>query len=215
MIQFLFQGGHGSHEPRARALATLIPGSEVNDVNAKAVARAGLDTLTFWGHGDSSRLCGKTVEEIRSVIKAWKALNAGLVTVEILTCNARHCTSGDPYATRLKNSFGILSGARGVKVKALPTTVTGKNNAWSILLAETIHNSWVYITAPGIDDKLLMQANSLIQFEDYEEGGQTKKRSFRGDIAQRADQMVRANPDRQWTMNYGYLQTLRAHLAAI
>ncbi len=212
MVQFLYQGGHGSHQPRAQALAGVTPGARVSDVTSQAAAVPGLDTLAFWGHGDSMKLCGKTVQEIRDVVTAWKRLNSELKTVEIITCNSRHCTAGDPFASRLKSSFGIMSGTRGIKVRALPTTVSGKNNAWSILLAETNHNSWVYITAPGVDDKMLMTANSLIQFERTKEG---KLVSYRGDIATRADEVVRENPERQWTMNYGYMNTLRAHLSAV
>lgn len=211
MIQFLYQGGHGSHGPRAQALASVTPGAKVSDVTTPAVAVPGLDTLAFWGHGDAHRLCGKTVEELRTLIGAWKKLNKGIHTVEIVTCNARHCRAGDPYATRLRTSFGIMSGTSGIKVRALPTTVSGKHNAWSILLAETVHNSWVYITAPGVDDKLLMVASSLIQFEQND----GKMVCFKGDIATRADKVVREHPDRQWTMNYGYMNTLRACLGAV
>jgi len=212
MVQFLYQGGHGSHGPRAQALAGFTPGSSVSDVTVAATAVPGLDTLAFWGHGDSLRLCGKTVEELRTLIAAWKKRNSGLKTIEIITCNARHCTAGDPYASRLKSSFGIMSGTSGLKVKGMPTTVTGKNNAWSILLAETVHNSWVYITAPGVDDKMLMVANSLVQFQRTADG---KLVSFKGDIAERANQLVKEHPDRQWTMNYGYLNTLRSHLVQV
>ena len=213
MIQFLFQGGHGSHGPRAQALSSVTPGSRSGDINnTKAVEIKGLDTLAFWGHGDSFKLCGKTPRELHEIIKSWKKLNDGLKTVELITCNARHCTSGDPYAKQLKSGFGFRSSLHGIVVKALPTTVTGKNNAWSILLAETITNSWVYITAPGATDKLLMEGSSLITFERTATGG---LKSFKGDIARRADATVRENPQRKWTMNYGYLNTLRAQLGVI
>jgi hypothetical protein len=212
MVQFLYQGGYGSHGPRAEALAAVTHGSKVSEVSSKASAVQDLDTLTFWGHGDSHQLCGQGVDEIHSVIQAWKKLNPGLKTVEIITCNARHALNGDPFATRLKNSFGYWSGTSDITLKALPTTVTGKNNAWSILLAETIHKSWVYVTAPGLDDKLLMEASSLIRFEETASGG---KVSYRGDIATRADQAVRNNPNRSWTMNYGYFNTLRACLGRV
>jgi hypothetical protein len=213
MIQFLFQGGHGSHGPRAQALSGVTPGSRCGDIaTTQASAIVGLDTLAFWGHGDAHKLCNKSPDQLFSLIKDWKRLNPALKTIEIITCNARHAVGTNPFANRLKSKFGVLSGTRGMVVKALPVTVTGKNNAWSILLAETIHNSWCYVTAPGTDDKLLMQAQSLIAFEQNETGG---LRSYRGDIATRADQMVRANPQRQWTMNYGYFNTLRAHLGVV
>lgn len=213
MIQFLFQGGHGSHGPRTQALVTVTPRSRCGDIaTTTACAIPGLHTLAFWGHGDRYRLCGKNVNELFSVIKAWKSLNSDLKTIEIITCNARHAVGGDPFASRLKAKFGFLSGTRGMVVKALPVTVTGSANAWSILLAETIHNSWCYITAPGATDALLMQASSLIQFQRNANGGLV---SYRGDIATRANETIKANPNRQWTMNYGYFNTLRANLVTV
>lgn len=212
MIQFLFQGGSGSHGPRAQALSSVTAGSKVADITTAPKAVTGLDTLAFWGHGDQFKLCGNSVNDMRTVISGWKNLNSGLKTIEIITCNARHCSAGDPFAKRLKSSFGIMSGTRGLKVKALPTTVTGKTNAWSILLAEPGFRSWVYITAPGKTDSLLMQANTLIQFQTNATGGLV---SFKGDIAQRADKVVREHRDRKWTMNYGYFNTLRAHLSNV
>ncbi|HKL40772.1 MAG TPA: hypothetical protein VJ894_08835 [Cryomorphaceae bacterium] len=213
MIQFLFQGGHGSHGPRTQALAKVSTPSNVGDIDStKPVLVPGLHTLAFWGHGDSSKLCGKTASEIVEIVSAWKKLNTGLKTVEIITCNARHASAGRPFANQLKSKFGILSGTKGITIKGLPLTVSGKNNAWSILLAEPTFNSWVYITAPGTNDKLLMEANSLIQFETNANGGLV---SYKGDIAQRADKTVRENPQRQWTMNYGYMGTLRNHLVKV
>lgn len=182
------------------------------DITTNPAVVPNLDTLAFWGHGDSSKLCGKTPRELHEVIKAWKSHNAGLKTVEIITCNARHASGGDPFVKKLKSGIGFRSSLRGLTIKALPTTVTGKNNAWSILLAETNHKSWVYVTAPGATDALLMEASSLINFQRNVNGGLS---SFWGDIAKRADQMVRDNPNRQWTMNYGYFNTLRAHLGVV
>ena len=57
-----------------------------------------------------------------------------------------------------------------------------------------------------------MEASSLIQFTTNATGGLV---SFKGDIAQRADAMVREHRDRKWTMNYGYFNTLRATLGAV
>ena len=213
MIQFLYQGGHKSHGPRAQALAGVTPGSHCGDIaNTKARTITGLDTLTFWGHRDAYRLCNLTPDQIFTLIKDWKRLNPNLNTIELITCNARHAVGRDPFANRLKSKFGIMSGTRGMMVKALPVTVTGKNNAWSILLAENGHNSWCYITAPGANDKLLMEASSLIMFERNVTGGLV---SYRGDIAKRADQQVRSHPQRKWTMNYGYFNTLRANLVVV
>lgn len=213
MYQILYQGGHGSHGPRAQALANVTPGAQCGDIATTQPKKVtGLNTLAFWGHGDPFKLCGKTAREIHEIIKAWKALNPDLKTVEIITCNARHCTNGDSFANQLKNGIGWGSSLRGLTIKALPTAVGGKRNAWSILLAETVSNSWVYITAPGASDAMLMEANSLIQFEKMPNGGM---KSFNGDIAMRANNVVREHPMRQWTMNYGYMNTLRAHLGVV
>jgi hypothetical protein len=213
MVQFLFQGGHGSHGPRAQALATFTPGSRCSDIDTTAAtAVPGLDTLAFWGHGDSQKLCGKTASELFAIIKQWKKLNPGLKTIEVITCNARHASAGDPFVNQLKSKFGILSGTQGMVIKALPLTVTGKTNAWSILLAEINYNSWCYITAPGANDALLMQASILIQYEKNTAGGVV---SYKGDIAERANQMIKNHPQRQWTMNYGYFNTLRANLVVV
>jgi hypothetical protein len=212
VIQFLYQGGHGSHGPRAQALASFTSNSSCADVTSAPRTAAGLDTLAFWGHGDQYRLCGKTPQELFALIKEWKRLNPGLNTIELITCNARHTASGDSFANSLKAQFGILSGTSGMVVKALPVTVTGKMNAWSILHAETVHNSWCYVTAPGATDALLMEASALVIFERNATGGLV---SYRGDIAARADQVVRAHPTREWTMNYGYFNTLRSHLGVV
>lgn len=213
MIQFLFQGGHGSHGPRAQSLASVSPTSRCGDIaSTQPSAVPGMHTLTFWGHGDSFKLCGQTADQIFSLIKGWKKLNSGLKTIEIITCNARHAVGGIPFVNQLKSKFGLLSGTSGMVVKALPVTVTGKNNAWSILLAETNFKSWCYVTAPGADDRLLMEASSLITFEKNARGGTV---CYRGDIAARANQVVREHPQRQWTMNYGYFNTLRANLVSV
>lgn len=213
MIQFLFQGGHGSHGPRAQALAGVTPGSRCGDIaSTQPSVFPGLHTLAFWGHGDAYKLCGQSASQIFSLIKDWKKLNSGLKTIEVITCNARHAVGGAPFANQLKSKFGVMSGTRGMVVKGLPLTVTGKNNAWSILLAETNFNSWCYVTAPGATDKMLMEASSLITFQQNATGGLV---SYRGDIATRANEMVRQHPQRQWTMNYGYFNTLRASLVAV
>lgn len=211
MIHLLYTADHAN---RATALAAANPGSRHGLIDTtKPAAIQGLDTLSFWGHGDQWKLCNKTPDELVRLIGQWKALNATLKTVELITCNARHCVGGDAYANRVKNGLhGFLSSTRDITVKALPTTVSGKLNAFSILLAETNTKSWVYVTAPGADDKLLMQAQSLIQYERTQDG---RLVSFRGDIAQRADKTVRDNPQRQWTMNYGYFNTLRSCLGKV
>ena len=224
MIQFLYQGGYGSHGPRTEALVEVTPSSACGAINdTKPEAKDGLDTLAFWGHGDAYGLCGLKLDEIHDVIASWKKVNKGLKTIEIITCNARHCSGGDAFAERLKMRFalslagvvrdGVRSGTRGLVVKALPVNVGGKNPAWSILLWEPEFNSWCYVTAPGVTDKELHQAANLVKFEtDPKTLG---SRCFRGDIAIRANTVTREHKDRKWTMNFGYLPSLRAQLGVV
>jgi hypothetical protein len=180
----------------------------------KETAKPGLDTLVFWGHGDAYRLCNKTPNDMVKTISAWKKLNPQLNTVELITCNARHFTGpNDSYANQLKKGLrsGFRSSTRNITVKALPVTVSGSQNAFSILLAEPNTKSWCYVTGPGTDDKIMFQGANLINYIEID----GKSVSFKGDIAQRADKVVRENPTRKWTMNYGYFNTLRHNLVAI
>jgi len=214
MIQILYQGGHGSHGPRAEALAATTPGSLCGDIsNTEPTKIPNLHTIAFWGHGDSYKLCHHSPSELIKLVRKWKKLNRSLKTIEVITCNARHgAGKAEPYVKSLKGKIGILSGTSGMKLKALPVAYGGSSEAWSILLAETTFNSWVYITAPGGTDAMLMEAKTLIDFQKNANGGLS---SYRGDVATRANKVVRENRDRKWTMNYGYFNTLRSSLVYV
>jgi hypothetical protein len=129
-------------------------------------------------------------------------------TIELITRNARHCKSGDPLAIKVKSArrLGILHGTFGMKVKASPVTVTGKRNAFSILLAEPVFKSCCCVTAPGTNDSLMMQAQNLVRYEQTATGGVVPSK---GDLAQRANKVLSQHKDRQWTMLYGYFNNLR------
>jgi hypothetical protein len=220
MLQILCEGppGHAKndHGPRGKLLAQVHGGSCGYIETAIATPKPGLVTLVLWGHGDAEKLCGMKAADAAEVVKRWKAINPGIKTLEIITCNARHASgSGSPYVSQLKSKLtGFRSSTRDIEIKALPVAVGGKRNNWSILLAEPVFKSWVYITAPGANDALLMQAKTLIDYEAGERGEGLQ--SYRGDIAIKADQSVRAAPmNRQWTMNYGYFNTLRSHLVKV
>lgn len=211
MILILWELGH---DKRSKALAAVI-GAQEGDINQKKPSRiAGLDTLILWGHGDAQKLCDKKPDQMFDIIAGWKGSNGSPRTVEILTCNARHSTHGESFVGKLKARVADTRATRGITIKALPVHVKGATNAWSILLAETQFNSWCYITASGADDKELMKASSLIQYQTNQNGGLV---SYRGDIAKRADEMVRTQPalNRKWTMLYGPFRTLRAYLGTV
>jgi hypothetical protein len=211
MIQILYTQDHAA---RGVALAAAVPGAKHGLVDTAPSAVTGLDTLVFWGHGDQFKPCDRTAAEIVKVISGWKKLNSGLKTVELITCNARHCTgNADSFAVQVKNGLraGVLSSTRNIQVKALPVTVSGMRNAFSILLAEVPTKSWVYVTGPGTNDSIMMEGVRLINFETVN----GKVQSFKGDIALRANKVVRDVPVRKWSMNYGYFNNLRNCLVAV
>jgi hypothetical protein len=211
MLQILYTN---DHLQRGVALAGEEAGSAHGLINIAPAAK-GVTTLLFWGHGDNYGLCTKNATELAEIIKAWKALNATMHTVELVTCNARHYTGAtDSFANQLKSKLGgFFSSTKNLVLKGLPVTRSGSINAFSILLAEAPSKSWVYVTGPGGDDSEMMRGASLIKFQKIGE----RTVSFRGDIAQRADEMVRLHKghDRQWTMNYGYFNTLRKNLVVV
>jgi len=206
MIQVLY--AH-DHTDRGVALAGAIPGGQGNLVTDPPVARQGLHTLTLWGHGDILRLCGMLVDEAVDLVREWKALNPDMKTVEIITCNARHAPTGyDSYSRNLAQSLrsGFRSRTRNIAVKALPTNVGGAVGAFSILLAHAPNRSWCYITAPGPNDSTMFQGVNLVREEANGMGY---------DLAQAADRIGRSRGDRRFTLNYGYFNTLRAHLGVV
>ncbi len=211
MIQILYTQ---DHKVRALALQSLIPVSFSSLVSAVPITKNNLDTLLFWGHGDAWKLCGLTPTEMVKLIKDWKKQNSKLNTVEFITCNTRHCTGNmDPFIIQVKAGLksGFHSSTRNIALKGLPVNVGGSRNAFSILLAEPATKSWCYVTGPGTDDTIMQDGAKLIQYHDV--GGRSV--SFRGDIAQRANQMVLQHKQRKWTMNYGYFNTLRSSLVVV
>jgi hypothetical protein len=221
-------GAKDSHEERARELAAITPGARIGNIDTTPPRPLPfpLDTLIFWGHGDQGQLCGKSAMELCRLIGEWQKLNLELKTVELITCNVRHCDGArDPYADRVKHHLKWdprIQGTLKLKVKALPVNVGGKVNAWSILLAHPPTKSWVYITAPGITDADMMRAKNLIEFDR----GLTGAISYTGDLAKKANKVVSSRASKpmdasglpfqvKWTMNYGYFNTLRNHLVEV
>src|SRR5689334_19144893 len=102
------------HQARGVALAAETPRARHGDIDGTSpMAVPGLDTLTFWGHCNMTDLCGKSSKELYDLITRWKKHNPALKTVELITCNARHCNGQmDPYANRLKShlKWGIFKG---------------------------------------------------------------------------------------------------------
>jgi hypothetical protein len=205
VIQILYAA---DHTERGLALCQAVPGSFASLVTTTPIQKPGLDTLTFWGHGDIARLCGLVVDDFVTLVKNWAKVNSGLQTVEIITCNSRHAPSGfDGYAQGVMRGLraGVLSSTRSVVVKALPVNVGGSLNAFSILLAHAPNKSWCYVTAPGPTDALMFQGANQVKDEAAKAGY---------DLALAATKVVRQT-DRRFTLNYGYFNTLRAQLGVV
>jgi hypothetical protein len=206
------------HQTRGVALANANPGmlhGLFNHVGHVPLKHKGLTTLAFWGHGDPFGFCGMSPQEMAKILSKWKSANPDLKTVEVITCNARHGTGAEPFITALKAAMrsGFMNNCSKIKVKAMPLSIAGESNVWSILLADTI--SWAYITAPGKDDSLMMSVNNMIRYEPIPGDPKGGIRSFNGNISERADQVARENKVRNWTLNYGPLSTLRKNLVEV
>jgi hypothetical protein len=205
MIQILYAQDHSD---RGVALGQAVPNSNATLITTAPTTKAGLDTLTVWGHGDIARLCGLLVDDFVALVKSWAKVNTGLQTVEIVTCNARHAPTGfDPYALNVARALrsGFMSSTRNVVVKALPTNVGGALNAFSILLAHAPNRSWCYVTAPGPTDATMFKGANDVKNEANKLGY---------DLAQAAN-IVARDTTRKFTLNYGYFNTLRAQLGVV
>lgn len=209
------------HQARAESMAGLLPYAKAGEIDAtKPVKIKGLTTLAFWGHGDATQICDKSPAGLVEIVKAWKKRNPGLRTVELITCNSRHYKptptgKGTSFANKFKQKLhsGVLSSTKDITVKAMPKSISGKANAWSILLADNPTRSWVYVVAPGATDSELMQAQALIRFTKTATGGYV---DYKGDIADRAQQVVanKAATD-QWQMLYGHYDDLRNYVVPV
>ncbi len=212
MIQVLYTQDHAD---RGIAFASEI-GASHNLIDVVPAAK-GITTLTLWGHGDNHHFCGKDASEIKKVIVGWKKVNPQLSTVEIITCNARHAPSGSSsFVNQLKNKLQAFFSSthkltKKIAIKALPVSVGGKSNAFSILLADHTSKSWCYITAPGTDDSLMWQGANKIKFHDVD----GKSVSYKGNIAERANQIASNDKDRKYTLNYGSFSMLRKSLVFV
>ena len=163
MIQILY--GDEGHKARCMALAGATPGASVANATGPALDKKvqKIDTLTFWGHGDSSRFCGLSAQEFISKVKEWMKWNPTIKTLEIITCNSRHGTLDSKklddgsieqswvksYTDQVKPGLQKL----GLVVKALPMGMGSiAANRWSILKFSPTTNTWLYVTAGGAKD---------------------------------------------------------------
>ncbi len=208
MIQILHDN---THMTRAKVLAqTITTDAEYASIDTQAKSNA-ITTIIFWGHGDSYGLCGKTDDKLTEIIQKWHKKNKStLKTIEIITCNARHSQTGIQPAfvdalsektltKRVKLKRIKIKLRDALKIKALPAmdlplNKQGVRHAYSVLLAETETNTWVYLAAPAGkpenwpgsgDDGYLMSAKNLFDFKKVG----SKSISYRGRLDTRAAEL--------------------------
>lgn len=219
MIQILC--GDEGHKNRCNALAAATPGASVANASGPAFDKKVLriHTLTFWGHGDTSRFCGLTATALVAKVKEWVKWNPTIKTVEIITCNSRHGTIHSKplndgsieqswvksYTDQVKPGLKKL----GLTVKALPM---GMGNSgvmrWSILKFSPATNTWLYVTADGAKDTDAMWP-AVTQVEQHPVFLASKDFVAAGTAVKTADTL------RQYTIDFGRIGDLRNALVTL
>jgi hypothetical protein len=219
MIQILY--GDEGHRARCAALAGATPGSSVVKASGPAFDKKVLriDTLTFWGHGDSSHFCDMSAVDFVAKVKEWVKWNPTIKTVEIITCNSRHGTTLSKklddgtvehswvksYTDQVKPGLKRL----GLTVKALPMGMgSGGANLWSILKFSATTNTWLYITAGGAKDIDFMWPG-VYKVEEDPLFVTTKSYVTAGAAVKARDNL------RKYTIDFGAIGALRAALIVL
>src|ERR1700722_932207 len=155
------------HKLRATNLANVI-GEHVLDIAAlggPGVSPPSTDkTLTIWGHGGPDEFAAMTAKQLSDFIKAWKATNVSLTTVELVTCDSRHSPDNrDSFTDQLMPLLiNLAKGNVLVNIKCLPRG--GSTATTSVLYAseEAGSNGYYFIAAD--DDTHLKKGVQV--FED-------------------------------------------------
>lgn len=201
--------GPADHQRRGEALARLTPGAHCGPASKPPIVKPGLDTLTFWGHGDAHSFCDLQADEFVKVVHEWKKLNKTLKTVEIITCNARHALGGSDSFTK-QAVPKLRSKHSDIAVKAMPMGMgtAGEIHVWSILLFSTETHTWCYVTAPGkADTEFMWPGVHKVKAEMKRLGGE--------DLAAGAKVVERIETSRRFGLMYGPLAQLRSRLTPV
>ena len=218
MIQIFY--GDENHKSRCIALSGATPGSEVTSATspAKKDPRV-IDTLTFWGHGDSHHFCNLNASAFVSTVKDWKKMNPSIKTLEIITCNSRHGTTESKRQSdgKLEKSWvksytdQVKPGLRslGLTVKALPMGMGDSGpHLWSILKFSDTTKTWMYITAGGaLNDNAMWAAVNMVEDDPLFKA--TKNYVTAGTAVKARDKL------RKYTIDFGTIGTLRAALITL
>jgi hypothetical protein len=198
--------GTGDHEVRAKALATVIPGSHCAPVSLAGIQKPGLDTLTYWGHGDATHFCDLTADDFVKHVSNWKKWNPSLKAVEIITCNARHNATGLAFTARVRPA--LRKKYSDIVLKGMPMGVGSiAAHNWSILKAHAPTKTWFYVTAGGnADTDEMWPAVHLVDAEALNNGS---------NLAIAGANVEKANPSRKFGLRYGTFDKLRSVLTTI
>lgn len=218
MIQILC--GDAGHKARCSALSGANGGASVAMASGPAFDKKvmRIDTLTFWGHGDSSTFCGLSAKDFVKKVKEWKKWNPTINTVEIITCNSRHGTELSQRVNGEIEKSWVKSYTDQVKrdlkkkrltVKALPMGMgIGSANRWSILKYSGTTNTWLYITANGAKDTDAMWPG-VYKVEEHPTFVTSKNYVTAGTAVKAADKL------RQYTIDFGTVGQLRDALVVL
>lgn len=156
--------GKPDHKERAEQLATTYATTAVS-VTQPPKKVASLTSIVFWGHGDIKKFCNLTPDEFVALIYAWRKLNPGLNTVEMMTCNARHKQGGttDSYTDQVLSKLNAKKS--GIRLRGFPllTTPTGNTCQFSILKWHPSTATWAYVGCSGLNDAVMQDACWFLQ----------------------------------------------------
>lgn len=146
------------HKNRAELLAQTYVAQAIDiSGGADPVTIPGLDTLVFWGHGDTRRFCGLDEDEFLAVVTAWKKKNKNVNAVEMISCNLRHRQGTYTDSYTMKVVAKLKKKHAGITFKALPVAVSGMGVGCenSILKWQPSSQTWAYVGTPGKEDKYM------------------------------------------------------------
>jgi hypothetical protein len=153
------------HKNRAELLAKTYGTTAYNITNTEPVSVPGLDTLAFWGHGDAWKFCSMSEDEFLDTVLAWKKINKGIQTVEMISCNLRHRMGNQRDSFTGKVITRIKRKHADICFKALPVATSGMGVTCenSILKWQPASQTWAYCATPGKEDKFMWAVCKMLE----------------------------------------------------
>lgn len=151
------------HELRATNLASVIGERFAALVGGGATPASSDKTLTIWGHGGPDDFAGMNPTQLSDFIKAWKAKNASLTTVELVTCDARHSPDNRDSFTDKLMPLLINASKSKVLVNVMCLPRGGSTATTSELWATEVAGSNGYYFIAGDDDASLQKGSQVFK----------------------------------------------------